>query len=119
FEELRSAGFFDIQGRRNAQRVLEEIQENSGVIEARVTLSPGQIVQNEEAVKANHHVLQSAMTVDIDAMEDSDVFRYIYLIEEYFPGHITVEKINMKRERDLSADILKSIASKKEPKMVG
>ncbi len=118
FEELKATGFFDLQGRRQAESVFEDIQKKSGVIAAKVALAPGKTVEDEEAAKANHYILESSMSVDIDALEDSDVFRYIYYVQEYFPGHISLEKITLKRERDLSADILKNIASKKMPAMV-
>ncbi|MDB2682944.1 hypothetical protein N9Z27_01680 [Alphaproteobacteria bacterium] len=118
FERLKEVGFFNDQGRRQAEDVFEEIQEKSGVIAASVKLSPGKSVEDEDATKANHILLESPLQINIDAMEDSDIFRYIFYIQEYFPGHISVKRVSLKRERDLSRDILKNIANQKQPKMV-
>ena len=86
FQGLRDTGFFGDQSRRVAEEAFEEIRVKSGVINAIVTLSPARQAANEIAKKAEHAVLESPMTIKIEALDDADVYRYIYLVQEYFPG---------------------------------
>ena len=118
FEELKKDGFFDGQSRRKAELIFKKIQERSGVISAVASIDSGEFEDNEEAKKANHKILKSPMKVNIEAVNDLDVFRYIYLVDEFFPGHVTIDKINLKRQSDVSGTVLRGIASGKNPPLV-
>lgn len=118
FEELRKQGFFSSQGRRQAEVIFKEIQNKSGVINASAIVKAGQVVADEEASKAEHTILVSPVEVKIEAVDDSDVYRYLYLIEKYFPGHMTVKSLKIKRDMDVSGAVLRGIASGANPKLV-
>ena len=118
FERLKAAGFFDGQSRRKAQLILEKIQERSGVVSAVASIAAGEFEESEEAAKADHQILSSPIAVRVEAVNDLDVFRYIYLIKEFFPGHVSVENINLNREADISGTVLRGIASGKNPVLV-
>ena len=118
FDKLRKRGFFGSQGRREAEKVFRRIQQESGVISAVANVQPGFIEDNEEAQKAEHKILVSPVSIKIDALDDVDVFRYLYLVERFFPGHMTIDKITLERKADITGTVLRSIASGTNPQLV-
>jgi len=119
FDVIKDDGFFNLQRRRDAEEMLQEVQDRSGVIAASVKLSPGKSSDDIGDNQTDYLLLESSMEITLDALDDADVFRYIFYIQEYFPGHISIESVDLKRENDLSVDLLKSITNKQNPKMVG
>lgn len=118
FDELREIGFFDRQGRREAELKLARAQTESGVISAIAKIESGKLEDNKAALKSDHKVLSSEITIEVEALSDVDVFHYIDLIEGTLPGYISVEEINLNREADLSRIVLQSIANGKNPPLV-
>ena len=118
FDQLKARGFFGNQGRRQAEQILERIQKEAGVISAVAGIQSGVVEDNEEAKKAEHKILKSPVTIHLEAMDDVDVYRYIYLLEKFFPGHVTIESVNMERLADVSGPVLRSIASGSNPKLI-
>lgn len=118
FDLLKEQGFFSVQGRRQAEMVFEKIQNEAGVISAVVNIQSGALVDDEEAQKAEHKVLVSPIKVKIEALDDVDVYRYVYLVEKFFPGHITVEAIELERKSPVTGAVLRSIASGANPELV-
>jgi hypothetical protein len=118
FDDLKARGFFGNQGRREAEIVFQKIQSEAGVISAAAKISPGTVEENEEAQKAEHKILVSPVKIDIEAMDDVDVFRYIYLVEKFFPGHVTIQKVTLERQAEITGPVLRSIATNTSPKLV-
>jgi len=118
FETLSQRGFFDLQGRKQAVSVLEGLDEKSGVISSKVSISAGEVDRNPEAVKAGYVVLSSPVSITIEAVDDVDIFNYIHLINNVFPGHVSIDEFVIKRELDVSGTILRAIAAGERPKMV-
>lgn len=111
FNRLQEKGFFGAQGRREAELVLEKIQKQAGVVSAVANIKAGELQENEEAAKAEYIILSSPVEVKIEALDDVDVFKYIYLVEQFFPGHVAVTNIDLERKMDVSGPVLRSIAS--------
>lgn len=118
FEKLKEKGFFSNQGRRSAEKVFEAIQKQAGVISAIASIQSGTVEDSEEAQKAEHKILKSPVSVKVDATDSIDVYRYIYLLERFFPGHLTFNKITMARKAEVTGTILRSIASGSNPPLV-
>jgi len=118
YERLVQRGFLNGQDRRAAVRDLEDLDERSGLIFSKISIGGGEIDEHPEALKAEHVVLSSPISVTLEAMDDVDVFNYIHLLSNVFPGHISVDEMVIKREIDVSGDVLRAIASGEEPKMV-
>lgn len=119
FQVLEDDGFFKNQSRRQAETIFNEIQKRSGVNSAVATIDAGVIEENEEAKKAGYMVLKSPVHITISALDDVSIYHYIFLIENYFPGHASIEEINMTRKADVSGTILRSIASGANVPLVG
>ncbi len=110
FDKLKNGGFFQYQSRRDAQNLIEEIQKESSVITSSASIDPGKIVENDEAAKAGRGILVSPMKVSIDAYDDLDIYKYLELLQEKFPGKLSIERIEVSRLVDLSSTILRGIA---------
>lgn len=118
FETLKEKGFFNDQGRRNAELILQRVQERSGVITAVASIDKGTIEQNEDADKAEYKILKSPLNLQIQAIDDLDVFRYIYFLQENFPGHLAVEELNLLRDGNVNETVLRAIANGQNPPLV-
>ncbi len=118
FDNLKADGFFSTQIRSEAKEVLSVIQRKSNVISATVSVKPGQIENSVDAQKSGHQVLMSPVEVRVEAFDDSDVYRYIEVANDMFPGHLRVDGVNMRRSRDVSAAVLRAISSGASPPLV-
>ncbi len=118
FDVLKEQGFFSVQSRNDAKKMFSEFQDRSNVISAVVSVKPGVAVDDEDASKANHKLLVSPINIDIEAFDDGDVYRYISLLENEFPGHISLDSLEMTRVRDVNAAVLRAISSGANPVMI-
>ncbi|MCC7304800.1 MAG: hypothetical protein IT558_00915 [Alphaproteobacteria bacterium] len=118
YEKLRQKGFFFNQGRRQAEKVLERIQREAGVISAVAEIESGTVEDNEEAQKAEHKILTSPVSIEVEATDPVDVFRYIYLLQNFFPGHVTFKNITLSRHSEVTNVVLRAIASGTNPVLV-
>jgi hypothetical protein len=118
FGMLEKDGFFKNQSRRQAENTFSAIQKRSGVGSAIASISAGVIEDNEEALKAKYKILKSPIQVQIEAVSDVDIYHYLFLIENYFPGHVSVENVKIKRESDVSGTVLRAIAAGSNPPLV-
>lgn len=118
FEELKKAGFFSNQDRRQAELIFKDIQEKTGVISAVASIKPGELEENEEAKKADHSILTSPVELTLQAIDDVDVYKYVYLVERFFPGHVSINSIELGRTTDITGTVLRSIASGNRPVLV-
>lgn len=118
FERLKKDGFFDGQSRRKAELIFKRIQDSSGVVSAVASVSAGKFEENPEATKAKHKILNSPIVIRIEAVNDLDIYRYVYLVNEFFPGHVGIDTIKISREADISGTVLRGIASGKNPPLV-
>lgn len=118
FEKLAADGFLREQNRRQAELVFGQIQRKSGVNKAVASVDVGVIEDNEEAQKAGHKILSSPMVVNIQAVDDINVYNYIHLIENYFPGYVTIEDVFIERKSNVTGAVLQSIASGQNPPLV-
>lgn len=118
FEDLKEHGFFSDQGRRQAEKIFGQIQKQSRVVSATAVVQPGTIEENEEAQKSEHKILASPINITIEAIDDVDIFRYLYLVEHFFPGHISFDRIKLERKAEVTGPILRAVASGDEPRLV-
>jgi hypothetical protein len=113
FEKYKADGFFIEQNRRQVQDLFKLIQEKSGVSVATVAVNPAIVEENEEAEKAEHVILKSTVQVALEALDDQDVYRYLYLIDKFYPGHVTVERVEFERDAEINGTVLRAIAGGK------
>ena len=118
FKELEAKGFFEPQNRRQVQENFTNARERSGVINAVVSFEPGVNELDEAAREANYTVLNSAVNIEIQAINDRDVYLYIDEIKKEFPGHLSITSVQIERELDVSRGVLRNIAFGDNPSLV-
>jgi len=118
FESLEASGFFSNQNRLVARRRIEDIQRRSGVLSTSYNIGAGQMVVNENAREAGHVVLQSPIRMEVTAMDDVDIYHFIYWIENAFPGHVTIQRLTMQRKQDINEAALRRIGTGQETVMI-
>jgi len=118
FEKLAKDGFFKDQSRRKAEQMFNQIQKASGVSKAIASIKSGVIEDNPEAKKAEHKILKSPVEIRLEAFDDVNVLQYLFLVENYFPGHVSIENIYLERTADVTGTVLRAIASGQNPPLV-
>lgn len=118
FDKLKASGFFHLQDRSHAKDLMKSIQEQSRVISAITSIKSGYIEKDPEAEKSKHTLLVSAVEIQIKAFDDTDIYRYIDLAQTQFPGMLTLEKLDIRRIKDVNATILRAIAAGGNPELV-
>lgn len=118
FDALKADGFFKAQVRSVAKKLFKDIQDESRVVSAVAAVRPGSIEENEEAKKSNYKVLVSPVDIQIQAFDDGDIFNYLYILEQKFPGHLAIDKISMQRATDISGPVLRAIATGANPVLI-
>lgn len=109
FDALKEDGFFEPQGRREAEKILRNAQDSSGVSSAKVGISAARVAKNEEAQKAGYSVLESPVSIGIQSIDDMSVLQYVYSLRNDFPGHLSIDAFSLERARDVDADFLRGI----------
>lgn len=118
FELLAKDGFFKDQSRRQAEDIFNEIQKKSGVSKAIASIQAGVLEDNEEAKKAEHKILKSPMEVRLEAFDDVNIFHYLFLVEHYFPGHVSIKGVRIERKADVTGTVLRAISTGASPSLV-
>lgn len=111
FDALKDAGYFSNQVRSEARELLSQIRGESDVVSARVSVEPGVTSDSFGVSKVKYKILTSMIKVQIEAFDDSDVYRYVDLLQRRFPGDVTVDALSVKRSRDVNSVVLRAIAS--------
>lgn len=111
FQSLETLGFLGEQSRLEARKRIEAIQSYSGVLSARYNIAPGVVQNAETATAADRVVLTSQVTVDVDALDDADVYKFIYMMENAFIGYVSVTSFELERVLDLNEVTLRQIGS--------
>lgn len=109
FKELEANGFFNNQNRVKAQEAFKRLGELSGLLKTRYSIEPGILVDVKQAADANNVVLQSRVTLDLESLDDVDVFTFIKGLQEKFPGSVDMTSIDLMRTKEFSVDLLREI----------
>lgn len=119
FELLRQDDFFSDQNRSGVENLLKQIEQESGVLSAKVAFRSGQTNSNYEvATEAEHVILESPVEINLSAMNDTHIYRYLYLLERMFPGHISINNIVIQRIGEINSTVLRAIVDGKNPPLI-
>lgn len=111
FQSLQSVGFLGEQSRLEARKRIEAIQSYSRVLSARYNIGPGVISNVETATEADQVLMTTEIKIDLDALDDADVYKFISLMENAFIGHVSVTSFELQRVLDLNEVTLRQIGS--------
>lgn len=114
FESMQKIGFLGEQSRLAAAKRIEAIQSYSRVLSANWNIAPGGVdtgERSEAAKDANRIIFKSEITVNLEALDDADVYSFVYLMENAFIGHVAVRSMDLDRVLDLNEVTLRQIGS--------
>lgn len=115
FKDLEKHDMFNTQDRVQTRRKLNSIREASGVSSAQYTIKPALSDKSEKLQDAGYKILNTPMQFSIEAIEDQNIYQFIYLLNYGFPGQITLEEVSITREEEVTFSVLKQIGIGKEP----
>ncbi len=118
YETIRRMGFFNDQDRVLARERFETMQRLSKIIAARYEIKAANILTEESPVETGFVLMESPITVELTAVDDLDIYRFIYYLNYGFPGHITINSLVMERKADLSSDVLKQMGAGEPPALI-
>jgi len=111
YDFLVNVGFFDEQDRLETQKLIEIIQKQSRVISAKYSIKPLSVVDSSLAESANAQLLLTNTDFVITAVEDADIYNFVFLLTKGFPGHVEVTDFNIKKLTDVTQPLLRQIGS--------
>lgn len=109
FKKLEETGFFNDQNRVFARERIESLQTQSRVKSVQYQVSRADIQESEDADRAGYALLSSPIRIELEAFNDMDIFRFIDLFQKNFPGHIMLNGIDLKKERNVNEATLRAI----------
>lgn len=118
FAKIGEAGFFNDQSRVLARQRLEEMQIQSKLLAARYEIKRALIVNSERAGKAGYGVLETPITLQLSAVDDMDIYKFIYMLNYTFPGHISIVDMELVRRQEVTPEILKEIGLGRPPEII-
>lgn len=118
FENLEAAGFFSDQNRVLARTKIEAVQRYTGILSASYNFSPAKTETNPLLAETGYTVIASPATLALNAMDDVDVLKFIYWLENGFPGHISIDTVRINRVMDINDVTLRAIGSGVETTLV-
>lgn len=111
FQSLQSLGFLGEQSRLEARKRIEAIQSYSRILSARYNIAPGKVENTATATDADQVLLKTEIVIDLDALDDADIYKFISLMESAFIGHVSVTSLELERVLDLNEVTLRQIGS--------
>jgi hypothetical protein len=111
FEDLERSGFFQTQDRLAARKLIEDVQAESDILSARYDIQAITVREDPMAAESDYVILHSPLKFSLDALDDIDVYRFIYWMENAFPGHAGVQSLTLERKLDVDEVTLKQIGN--------
>lgn len=109
FEKVRRLGFFDPQNRVVAKQLITNIQRDSRLMTAKYTIKPAENLDDEKAREAGYKILSTDIDFILEALDDADVYKFVYLINYGFPGQVIINKLNIERDMEITQPLLRRI----------
>ncbi|MBI4030661.1 MAG: hypothetical protein HY370_03200 [Proteobacteria bacterium] len=111
FQALEATGFFSDQSRVVARERIEAAQRYTNVLTARYNMQAAKLEKKKEAENSGRVVVNTPVSIDIEALDDMDFYNFIFWIENAFPGHVSVQNVKIERAADVNEATLRQIGS--------
>ncbi len=118
FDSIKRMGFFNTQDRVLARQRFDTMQKLSKIITARYEIKAANIITDESAEKTGFVVMESPVSLDLSAVDDLDVYRFIYYLNYGFPGHVTINSLSINRSVPVTPDLLKRLGTGSPPPVI-
>lgn len=115
YEELKSVGFFNRQDRFDLERHLNEVREGAGLQGFNADMGQITEIQSRDAAASKSRLIYTRVNLkDLPVLADPDFYAFTDLLAEKFPAHVRVNSFHIARPRQVDADFLAQIRSKKK-----
>ncbi|MBL8639994.1 MAG: hypothetical protein JNK24_06530 [Alphaproteobacteria bacterium] len=109
FKELEANGFFNNQDRADAVANFSKLVDRVGILKAVPDYASGALINNQQAEDAAQVLIKSHGKVDIEAIEDVDIYTLLKFMQERYPGSVDITKFSVERMGPLTAATLRDI----------
>ncbi len=109
FERVQNLGFFNSQNRVEARQFITAIQKESRLLSAKYQIKPARSDDNKMAKEAGAKILTTEIAFDLEAIEDSDVYKFIYILNYGLPGQIIINDFSLSRDEEITQPLLRKI----------
>lgn len=109
FETVRKYGFFDPQNRVQTKQRFNVMQKEAQLLSARYTIKPAQIEKNEKVAEAGYKIVNTEIDLSLEALEDGDIYNFLYLLNYGFPGQVSITSLDLSRDVEITQPLLRQI----------
>ena len=112
FEAMDQLGFFSTQDRFMADELINKLGNDAGVESVTFTINPLEDLKDPRADKAKYRLISSKIDLsEIRGYTDSEIYKFIYAMNNSFPGHIRINEINIQKSAEVTSAALDKIKS--------
>jgi len=73
------------------------------------SISPAETKTTKALQDAGYKILDSNIEFVIGAVDDTDVYKFLYLLMHGFPGQVTITDIDMSKQLNLTQPLIRNI----------
>ncbi|MAF67778.1 MAG: hypothetical protein CMH25_00330 [Micavibrio sp.] len=111
FKELEVSGLFETQNRLEAIDKVEGFREEIGLLKASIKVDAGEIVEDQRMDRLDNVYLESPVSFTLEALDDIEVYTFLKLVEDRFPGRLVVQNLKIEKVADITTETLASIVN--------
>ncbi len=118
FEKISKTGFLNDQNRVLTRTRFDTLQALSKIVSAKYEIKAASISENDLSQNTGYVTMKSPITVELSAIDDLDIYRFVYYLNYGFPGHIRIKELLIARDGEINPETLKQIGAGAPPKII-
>ncbi len=111
FVLMQQTQFFDSQNRFAIQPLLESLSDEADLVSLRYEIKPAVKIESEQAKEVGHQLISTQIAFDFQSLEDTSIYKFLYLLQYGFPGQVTFKSVSLKRIVNVTQPILREIGT--------
>lgn len=119
YDRIEQVGFFNPQDRMLIRERFQSMKKDAGVLNAKYEIEPAEVVPSPLVEDAGYRLLRSRMEINIESIDDTKIYAFLYAMGNEFPGRISFTDIQITRtDKGLNDALYAQIASANPPALV-
>lgn len=119
YDRIVQVGFFNPQDRLLIRERFQSMKKDAGVINARYTMDPAEIVPSPLVEDAGYRLLRSRMEVTIESADDLGIYAFLYALGNEFPGRVSLTDVVLIRtDKGMNDALYAQLATNNPPALV-
>lgn len=110
YEKLEKRHFIGEQDRVLAREIFNQMQRQSKLLSIKYQIKSAGIWEITDVTDDKQALMVSPIEITIEALDDVDVYRFVYYLSNLFPGKISIKTLKMERPIRLTPERLRSIS---------